>query len=391
MKLTDPAATAGTALAVKRNHLYRIIITKATKLNFDIKVADWEEEEPYVAADIKLNLDPDEQEELNKKLLVYDLFTEYPVKEFDLDNKKVKSFFTSLPTSDGEWPSSSFYLHSELKDKGILSNDAYVTDEDNNMYRMPTAGELQLLVPMFRRLTDLTMPTLPDGSSQTISPNWNYPEDYNYDKYPVTPFPEKVYLKNNSDLSVLKADITTESENGFIGETILRQGRVKDILYITPVNQSKFVEEPSTNTTINYIRPIYALRFAGTKQYSAYKWESLPTNGDRTRRYLSIKIKALKEDSNITIDDIVDNHSFWADGYIEVIIPTQGAYVKDAKYNPGWGYMLSSSYGPEGSKYSHMIFLTTYDTNVNSVSTAYKYPIRLVKIKNNAAEGSDVE
>ncbi|MBD5233211.1 MAG: hypothetical protein HDS65_03430, partial [Bacteroidales bacterium] len=32
VKLTDPAATAGTALAVKRNHLYRIIITKATKL-----------------------------------------------------------------------------------------------------------------------------------------------------------------------------------------------------------------------------------------------------------------------------------------------------------------------------------------------------------------------
>ncbi|MDE7472018.1 MAG: hypothetical protein K2M68_00370, partial [Muribaculaceae bacterium] len=45
VKLIDPNSTAGTTMPVKRNNLYRIVLTKATKLDFDLQVLDWNAEE----------------------------------------------------------------------------------------------------------------------------------------------------------------------------------------------------------------------------------------------------------------------------------------------------------------------------------------------------------
>ena len=113
VQLIDPEAPAGTVLPIKRNHLYRLVLTKAGKLNFNLEVADWEEADAFGKSDLNehLILPPDEQQKLNEQLLVYDLFTEYNVKSLNLTDKTVE-FYTDhefdLPVSSPAW----FYLQS---------------------------------------------------------------------------------------------------------------------------------------------------------------------------------------------------------------------------------------------------------------------------------------
>lgn len=53
--------------------------------------------------------------------------------------------------------------------------------------------------------------------------------------------------------------------------------------------------EPDVEEKGNYnIAPVYGLRFQGTSQYAAYRWETCQIGGNPLERYFSIKIKALK-------------------------------------------------------------------------------------------------
>lgn len=78
--------------------------------------------------------------------------------------------------------------------------------------------------------------------------------------------------------------------------------------------------EVGTDPALSY--GVYALRFMGTEQRSAYfyRWYNA---GSETDAYLSIRIKAVADDS-CTIDEIADNDEFWSGEYIEIKMPACG-------------------------------------------------------------------
>lgn len=78
--------------------------------------------------------------------------------------------------------------------------------------------------------------------------------------------------------------------------------------------------EVGTNPQFNYA--CYALRFMGTEQRSAYfyRWYN---SGSETDAYLAIRIKAVDND-DCDIADIADNDEFWKENYIQYNIPACG-------------------------------------------------------------------
>lgn len=70
----------------------------------------------------------------------------------------------------------------------------------------------------------------------------------------------------------------------------------------------------------------YALRFKGTPQYAAYRYSYV--GNDRDDSYISVKVKALSEDSNPDIVMITDqsNPAYWESGCLEFRIPLTGSF-----------------------------------------------------------------
>ncbi|MDE7473029.1 MAG: hypothetical protein K2M68_05525, partial [Muribaculaceae bacterium] len=359
--------------------LYRIVLTKATKLDFDLQVLDWNAEEAEIEhPDVPLNLPKNVQDSLNRQLLVYDLFTEFDVNELDLTNAKVKSFYTSLPEVDTDVSElSTFITYKSLKDNNLLEDGALITDNSGNEYRVPTAGELQLITTAY---SGFLQSPVKDNYIYHVS--WGAYTTGSSSMYSAIEFEEFVYLKNNANLTPNSSvDVSEESEFGFKGKSILKRGRITDTIYAN-TNGQKIELTPGDITY--QVCPIYGIRFKGTKQYSAYKWESLATNGDRSRRYISVKIKALPEDADITIDDIVDNHSYWNDeDCIEIILATRGRgnpYANPKRIDHiDWCCLLSSSSVDSSNFY--LLFGTPYDCAVNSAPSTNYYKLRLVKVK----------
>ena len=134
------------------------------------------------------------------------------------------------------------------------------------------------------------------------------------------------------------------------------------------------------------------MRFKGTSQYAAYRWETSKIAGNPLERYFSIKIKALHpQDNATTIDDVADE-TFWQDGFIEFQFPASGCYEpgitpdggNDNIFRRGVnGYCYSSSFWSkstsENTKARHLVFsLPNADIAPNDVG--YRYPLRLVKV-----------
>ena len=110
---------------------------------------------------------------------------------------------------------------------------------------------------------------------------------------------------------------------------------------------------------------VYALRFMGTKQRSAYcySWHNLYSETDA---YLSIRIKAVADD-NCTLDDIADNDAYWSNEYVEIQIPACGSYLYGMVFLAGYDCELwTSSEGafdqqnPSVSEYA--VSMTAMDT-----------------------------
>ncbi|MBD5234208.1 MAG: hypothetical protein HDS65_08540 [Bacteroidales bacterium] len=376
--LIDPDSEAGTAMSIKRNHRYRIVLTKAYKLKFEVEVADWDAEETFAITGLPLELPEDRQEELNSQLLVHNLFTEYNVRKIDTNTKKVTEFFTELPSEPGQAPSTAYTTMSELINKKLLSDDAIFTDDAGNNYRFPTAGEWQLLIPLTNQAAGMPVQTTPSGLSIRNYPFWGYDSSQTME---TDEFIEKVYLKNNQDnfMALVPEDLSEDTENGFKGTSILKVGRVTDIVYAN--KELTFSETKGSGYKDYQMCPVYGLRFKGSDQFAAYKWELVATNGNRACRYLSVKIKALPKDADIIIDDIVDNHSFWAKGYIEVKLPAEGRYdwgVKKVMW-PCQAYYLSTTKSNDTAALA--AYFDAVQAHVRHIEFQSSYSIRLVNIK----------
>ena len=372
---TDPAGK--TPLALKRNYLYRIVLTKQLDVSFDITVEDWNTAGAFQIEDIPF--DKHDQAALNAALKV-NMFTEFNVKSVDLNSKTVNAFFDKLAVSADECPTDSYFTYTQLKDAGATAADAVFTGPDGKKYRLPTAGELNLLLPMYTEPGD--QPDI-DGKKGRYHPWWNDNVSANTTYVMVTnEFTETIYLKNGVDnLPDQTHSDDTDSEYTLKGQSQLKLGALSETVHY-------YTAEPDDPQKGNYnIHPVYAVRFKGTSQYAAYRWETCQINGNPLERYLSIKIKALPADSELTVDDVADNASFWRDGFIEFKFPASGDYApeidqpapENTTYRGVYGYCWSSSLWTESSEAHFLSFLLDNARVFHNVP-GYRFPLRLVKV-----------
>ena len=373
---TDPAGK--TPLALKRNYLYRIVLTKQLDVSFDITVEDWNTAGAFQIEDIPF--DKHDQAALNAALKV-NMFTEFNVKSVDLNSKTVNAFFDKLAVSADECPTDSYFTYTELKDAGATAADAVFTGPDGKKYRLPTEGELNLLLPMYTEEAD--QPDI-DGKKGRYHPWWNDNASTNTTYVMVTnEFTETIYLKNGVDnLPDQTHSDDTDSEYTLKGQSQLKLGALSETVHY-------YTAEPDDPQKGNYnIHPVYAVRFKGTSQYAAYRWETCQINGNPLERYLSIKIKALPADSELTVDDVADNASFWRDGFIEFKFPASGYYSPENVGNPlpenitgrgVNGFCWSSSLWTGGSNARSLAF-NLDDTLVGRYVPGHRFPLRLVKV-----------
>ncbi len=371
IKLVDPNAPAGTPLAVASNNLYTITLSKAYKLDFELTVEDWNEAETFNVPDLEVVLDPDVQEELNKKLLVYDLFADNYVQSIDF-SAKTATFFSS-PVNGNEYPIASLFSYTDLNKEGIFANDAVLT-VDGEKYRVPTLGELELLVPCDDRYVT-------NSSDPDIL--WTKPS-FGGARYSGEQFTETVYMKNGNDNYPLVTEITADTDEAvaFSGTSQLRWGAETRKLYLNDAT-GYYCDADDADQSFSR-RSCYGVRFQGTDQYSAYKWEPC-VEDENGVLYIAIKIKALPQNTDLTVYDITDNYAFWRSGYIEIKMPytgygyqsTGGAIVLG---NPQAFYIWASSKVPEVTNNYYYL-----GANQNSMyltgSGNSRRALRLVKVK----------
>ena len=389
VKLIDPNSTAGTSMPIKRNNLYRIVLTKATKLDFNLQVLDWDDEEASIEhTEVPLILPKDVQDSLNRQLLVYDLFADNIVNTliFAADGQPATAtlFDEFLPAN--EYPIGSFFSWNDLNSKGLCGNEesSYIY-VDGQPYQLPTVGQLQLLT------------VLPEMTQDNASAFEQFPSFNPLNNIETESFDEFVYLKNNDTGNQLITEDFSDESIAFKGETQLLRGIHSQIISnkTITINETPLViycqqEDEGANSFTRY--PCYGIRFKGSNQCAAYRWEAVVTD-DGKSYYVSVKIKALPDKGKgYEVYDIVDNNSFWKeDTYIEVKIPYTGYYSASA-ITPTY---LNSSYMIQRTKKLNPVQTGTdiYCWSSGSgtcrlglTTRKPKNPLRLVKVKQQTEE-----
>ena len=377
------AGGAQTPVDIERNHLYTVVLgngkpVTTNEVQFTFKVEDWNTVEMPEEIGPGDPLDPKSQQKLNAALKV-NMFTPFNAKSVDLGTKKINSFFDKLTVSADDCPTDSYFTYTELKDAGLTAADAVLTDGEGNEYRLPTEGELNLLLPMWTEEADRA--TVNKEKDGMYYPYWNDNSSTNTFTYVTveTPFTETIYLKNGTD-NLPDETHPADPEYTLKGESQLKVG--------TQTEQIAYPADLVTN--VYNIRPVYGLRFKGTNQYAAYRWETCKIASDPLERYLSIRIKALHpQDNATTIDDVADE-TFWQDGFIEFQFPASGYYSPENAGNPTpenithrgvYGYCWVSSLWT-GDSDSGARFLGFYlnDAHVGHSVPGSRFPLRLVKV-----------
>lgn len=378
---------------IERNTLYTIILGNGqpivtNKVTFTLNVEDWN------AVDLDESVDPDEDEQakMNAALKV-NMFTQFNAKDVNFEENKINSFFDKLTVSEEECPASSFYLGSDV----IAKQNTIFTDIHGNKFRIPTGGEIALLVPYDSGVTKLgTPPDVVDGKTGVYYVFWN--DNLSTNKTYVisetaktTGWNEIVYLKNDADGYSDTSREGSETDGDYIvsGRSWLKFGDLVEILHCYTG------EDPDGDDPQKYnfnMRPMYGLRFQGTSQYAAYRWESCSINGNPLERYVSIKIKALKKDDVTTTINDVAKETYWKSGYIEFKIPDSGYYkssgtdsASDKLYECGtsanfWSTTKTKAVDGDGVLYFGS---NTSDMCVfrQPVTSSYQPPIRFVKVE----------
>lgn len=374
VKFYDSTDESGTKpLALKRNYLYRIVLTKPLNVEFDITVEDWNTADAFQITD--LPFEKHDQAALNAKLKV-NMFTEYNVKTLDPVEKKV-TFFDEHTVAVEKNPETVFFSYKWLSgqdvDGSTSANGANTTDlrneiladNDGNQYRIPTEGEMCLLLPLFTDEGDRAQ--VGDlGKVGVFHPWWNDNTTSNTLNCVLmnTEFTETANLENDGAFGP-----------NAMGESISGQSQMQ---------LGKLVETVSLSGNVYNIRPVYGIRFKGTSEYAAYCWETTPIAENPLERYLSIKIKALPADSELTVADITDNVSFWRDGYIEFKFPAIGHYAgkpseSQTRRDVGTACFYWGSTYLETSAIARHIDFTIFHASVGHHAPSYNMPLRLVK------------
>ena len=364
---------------VERNTLYTVVLgngdpVTTNEVKFSLRIEDWN------VVDMDEAVDPDEDEQMKRnKALKVNIFTPFNAKNVDPGAKKINAFFDKLAVSADDCPPDSYFTYTQLKDAGMMAADAVFTGPDGGKYRLPTEGELNLLLPMWTEEADRA--TVNKEKDGLYHPYWNDNPSTNTLPFVTvaTPFTETIYLKNGMD-NLPDETHPADPEYTLKGQSQLKVGvQTEQIAY--PINPG---------TDIYNLHPVYGLRFKGTSQYAAYRWETCKIAGNALERYLSIRIKALHpQDNATTIDDVADE-TFWQDGFIEFQFPASGYYSPENAGNPTpenithrgvYGYCWVSSLWT-GDSDSGARFLGFYlnDAHVGHSVPGSRFPLRLVKV-----------
>lgn len=355
-----------TPVDIERNHLYTIVLGNGkpvitNPIEVTIQDEDWnlvEMPEEIGPGDV---LDPASQQKLNEGLMVYKLFTDYNVKSLTKEGGDPATWKVTFETALNNSPENTSYfsytwlsgqdVNGTTSSNGINTQDLrniQFSCDDGKTYRIPTAGELALLVPY---MTENPIP-VDGGKNGYYHIHWNDNPSTNTGNYVTIkdPFIETIYLENDDNFM---ADTSGAKVSG------ITQLKVGDKIDAVTVGADK---------TYNF-HPVYGLRFKGSDQYAAYRWESCPIDSDPQQRYLSIKIKALHpEDNKTTIDDVANDETFWDEGsYIEIDIPGPGIW--------------SSSLQTDDSMKGRNIGISLNGVSVFYPGISNLYNLRLVKVQ----------
>lgn len=392
VQFIDPAAPANTPLMIQANTLYTITLTKAEKLEFNVSVSDWEEGDEINASDLTVNdlysISAEEQQRLNDALWV-NRFAHYYVKSIDPSAKEVE-FYDHFTNDLNDYPLEQnrvYYSRTYLLSSGLLT--AELTDKtSNDKYRIPTAGEVCLLYPY---------------RGSTFDPNFK-PEQYingngeladiaqlitmGIQKYvsvddgnPATRihWTENISFKNNADYTPY---VPTDKDDADLHAEIEAVRGTKATLWGYIDNNQNILDTPGTPVSLF---PAYAIRFKGTDQYSAYKWET-KTDPATNRIYASIKIKAIPKDLDVSVYEIANNDRYWENGYIEYKLPLTSRVTSGKRADPApWvtGAVLTSSKCLSSANPIIGMMMATSITFQDRSYTA-SYPLLLIKTETGA-------
>lgn len=275
--------------------------------------------------------DAEIQTGLNLSLKV-NMFTKYAAKNISFEDKQITAFLDDSALEGVlDIPEDSYYSFDELQSLGLVANGVVFKgpEGDNNKYRLPTLGEIGLLMPRASFVVE-------NGAVIRRSPFWNDNPATNTtgDKMYEGPFTETFYYTNDE----FNHENVSDVDNCLTGESELKVGTLRETITFNDGDYN--------------IHPVYGLRFNGSDQYAAYRWELCSISSEEPLKlYLSIKIKAIKKnDTKTSIDDVADEE-FWSDGsYIEFKIPAAGYYsAPDSNARKGYfGYLPSSTLDENG-------------------------------------------
>ena len=312
---------------------------------------------------------------LNKALKV-NMFTAFNAKEFDLGSKTITSFYDKITVDLNECPISSYVSWTDLKDNDALT--AEFTGPDDKHYRLPTQGELELLFPVYTEPSDrLVTPTL-QGVFYLL---WNN-NVATKDPYVMveTPFTETIYLKNTPDHYADQSH-PEDAEYTLKGQSQLKEGaEIDNVTY------------PLSSSYAYTLHTMYGIRFKGTNQYAAYRWEYTKMQDNSMERYLSVKIKALKQNDERTSIETVADDSFWQKDYLEFQFPATGycdpgsISTDQVHYGGVGGYCWSSTlfkdnYHQFDRPYAHHVSIYLNSCHVYRSVINRCFPLRFVSVQ----------
>ncbi len=200
---------------------------------------------------------PVDQNTLNARLAV-NRFAAFDVASIDEPNARIE-FCTKLDCSSSAW---------------VAWNEAWTTKtytDGSKRYRVPSATEMQLLLPPYDDANHICFSTPIDNTLRES-------------------LPEEILGGKGGD-----------------GISHFRTSSAKIAVGTDPAEAYA----------------VYALRFLGTEQRAAYFYRWYNT-GSETDAYLAIRIKALPDDTTCTLDAIADNAAFWSDDCIAIDLPACG-------------------------------------------------------------------
>ena len=336
-----------------------------------------------------------DQQRRNAALKV-NMFTPFNVSSLDKAQKKV-AFFDKLAVSADDCPTDSYFTYTELKEAGLTTSteDAYLQDVEGNRYRLPTEGELNLLLPMWTEAASrenlgnkhwgVYHPWWNDNISTNNPSNADVNTYVMSDKVSTTGWIETIYLKNGVDNSPDKTTNAGEIDGEYVvsGKSWMKKGTQFETVHY-------YNAKPDVPEKGNYnLAPVYGLRFQGTSQYAAYRWKFCKIASDPLERYLSIKIKALKKDDMQTMIDDIADEAFWKEGFVEFRFPASGYYAPAIDQptpenisNRGVnGTCWSSSLWTGTGMDSRYLNFNLINAHVGHNTIDDRFPLRLVRVQ----------